>query len=110
MKKILFLQNRNFRLLCFITLISSIGDSLYSLAITLTVYQASGSVAGVAGMWLIRALVRIPAQFAAGIVSDRLNRKAVSIWIYSINTVLVAAFLFTGNRYLMAAYVIIFIL
>lgn len=110
MKKILFLQNRNFRLLCFITLVSSIGDSLYSLAITLTVYQASGSVVGVAGMWLIRALVRIPAQFAAGIVSDRFNRKAVSIWIYSINTVLVAAFLFTGNRYLMAAYVIIFIL
>lgn len=62
MKKMLFLQKRDLRLLCFITLVSSIGDSLYSLAITLAVYQASGSVAGVAGMWLIRALVRIPAQ------------------------------------------------
>lgn len=44
------LKNRTFRLLVWATVVSSFGDSLYALAITLSVYQLSGSLAGVAGM------------------------------------------------------------
>ncbi|MDO4296398.1 MAG: hypothetical protein Q4D90_09620 [bacterium] len=80
MSVLLLKNNRNFRLLCVTTLISSIGDSLYSLACTLTVYALSGSIAGVAGMWMIRAIIRIPGQFLAGVVSDRFNRKYISFF------------------------------
>lgn len=36
---------------------------MYSLACTWTIYNISGLVIGVAGMWLIRAIIRIPGQF-----------------------------------------------
>ncbi len=41
------LKNKSFRLLVWATLVSSFGDSLYALAITLSVYELSGSLAGV---------------------------------------------------------------
>ncbi|MBR3470087.1 MAG: hypothetical protein IKH28_10450, partial [Lachnospiraceae bacterium] len=56
-------KNPAFVKLALATLISSFGDSLYALAITLSVYNITGSIAGVAGMWLIRAVIRIPCQF-----------------------------------------------
>ncbi|MBR4604948.1 MAG: hypothetical protein IKO41_01795, partial [Lachnospiraceae bacterium] len=56
-------KNPAFQKLALATLISSFGDSLYALAITLSVYNITGSIAGVAGMWLIRAVIRIPCQF-----------------------------------------------
>ena len=44
------LKNKIFRILLWVTTISSFGDSLYALAVTLSVYQMSGSIAGVAGI------------------------------------------------------------
>ncbi len=41
------LKNKSFRLLVWAALVSSFGDSLYALAITLSVYELSGSLAGV---------------------------------------------------------------
>jgi hypothetical protein len=41
------LKNKSFRLLVWATIVSSFGDSLYALAITLSVYELSGSLAGV---------------------------------------------------------------
>lgn len=41
------LKNKSFRLLVWATLVSSFGDSLYALAITLSVYELSGSLASV---------------------------------------------------------------
>ena len=52
------LKNKIFRILLWVTTISSFGDSLYALAVTLSVYQMSGSIAGVAGMWMIREIGR----------------------------------------------------
>ena len=43
-------KNPAFIKLALATLISSFGDSLYALAITLSVYNITGSIAGVAGM------------------------------------------------------------
>ncbi len=41
------LKNKSFRLLVWAALVSLFGDSLYALAITLSVYELSGSLAGV---------------------------------------------------------------
>lgn len=102
--------NRNFRLICLTTFISSVGDSLYNLACTLTLYAITGSVAGVAGMWLIRALIRIPGQFFSGILTDRWNRKYLSVAVYLISAVLVLLFLITEGKNLFLAYGLIFLL
>lgn len=104
------LKNKSFRILVFATIISSFGDSLYALAITLSVYELSGSLAGVAGMWLIRALIRIPCQFLSGVVVDRFNRKKVSIYVYLLSAALMLSFVFTNGKYMLLAYVLIFIL
>lgn len=104
------LKNKTFRLLVWTTVVSSFGDSLYALAITLSVYQLSGSLAGVAGMWLIRALIRIPCQFVSGVIVDRFNRKKVSIYVYLLSAALMLAFVFTNGKYMLFAYVLIFLL
>lgn len=103
-------KKKSFRTLCYATIISSFGDSLYSLACTLTVYTLSGSLIGIAGMWLIRALVRIPSQFFAGVIADRCNRKKVSIGIYLISAFLVSLFLIMNESNLIFAFLLIFIL
>ena len=103
-------RNKAFRYLVGATTISSLGDSLYSLAITLSVYKITGSIIGVALMWLIRALIRIPCQFMAGIVIDYFDKKKVSIMVYFISAVLMILFSLVGSRYVVFAYIIIFIL
>ncbi len=104
------LKNKSFRLLVWATLVSSFGDSLYALAITLSVYELSGSLAGVAGMWLIRALIRIPCQFVSGVIVDRFNRKKVSIYVYLLSAALMLSFVCTNGKYMLLAYVLIFVL
>ena len=86
------------------------GDGLYSLAITLSVYNITGSIVGVAGMWLIRALVRIPCQFFSGVIVDRFNKKRISVIVYILSAFLMFAIAFTNDRFLLLAYIIIFIL
>lgn len=103
-------RNKKFTILALATTISSFGDSLYALAITLSVYNFSGSLAGVAGMWLIRALIRIPCQFISGIIVDKYNRKRISVYIYMISAGLVLAFMFIDSKLLWLAFVLIFIL
>lgn len=104
------LKNKIFRILLWVTTISSFGDSLYALAVTLSVYQMSGSIAGVAGMWMIRVLVRIPCQFVSGVIIDRFNRKKISIYVYLLSAALMLAFALTDGKYMMLAYILIFIL
>lgn len=103
-------KKKPFWILCCATTISSFGDSLYSLACTLTVYALSGSLSGVAGMWLIRALIRIPGQFFAGVMADCFDRKKISIGIYLISAVLVSLFLLTDKAGMLFAFVLIFLL
>ena len=104
------LKNKIFRILLWVTTISSFGDSLYALAVTLSVYQMSGSIAGVAGMWMIRVLVRIPCQFVSRVIIDRFNRKKISIYVYLLSAALMLTFALTDGKYMMLAYILIFIL
>lgn len=103
-------KNPAFVKLALATLISSFGDSLYALAITLSVYNITGSIAGVAGMWLIRAVIRIPCQFLSGVIVDRFNKKKVSIYVYLISAALMLSIVLTNDTYLLLAFVVIFIL
>ena len=103
-------KSQAFRKLSLATLVSSFGDSLYALAITLSVYNITGSIVGVAGMWLIRALIRIPCQFFSGVVVDRFNKKRISIYVYLVSAALMMAIVFTNDQFLWLAFVVIFIL
>ena len=103
-------KNPAFIKLALATLISSFGDSLYALAITLSVYNITGSIAGVAGMWLIRAVIRILCQFLSGVIVDRFNKKKVSIYVYQISAALMLSIVLTNDTYLLLAFVVIFIL
>lgn len=103
-------KNPAFIKLALVTLISSFGDSLYALAITLSVYNITGSIAGVAGMWLIRAVIRILCQFLSGVIVYRFNKKKVSIYVYLISAALMLSIVLTNDTYLLLAFVVIFIL
>ena len=107
-KKIL--NNTLIRTLICATAISSLGDSLYSLAITLSVYSITGSVFGVAGMWMIRAIIRIPCQFFSGLMVDFFNKKRICIYVYLLSAAALMSIVMTNDQYLLLAYVIIFIL
>ncbi len=103
-------NNPLIRTLVCATAISSLGDSLYSLAITLSVYSMTGSLFGVAGMWLIRAIIRIPCQFFSGVMVDFFNKKRICIYVYLLSAAALMSIVMTNNQYLLLAYVIIFIL
>lgn len=104
------LRNKVFRILAYTTTISSLGDSLYALAITLSVYNITGSLMGVAGMWLIRALIRIPCQFFSGVIVDRFDKRKISIYVYLLSAMLMFAIVFTHDQYLILAFFVVFIL
>jgi len=71
------LKNRNFTLLTFGGFISSIGDYLYNIGVTVYLYSATKSVGAVALMWLSRAVLRIPMLYLSGIIADSYNKKRV---------------------------------
>ena len=104
------LSNRNVRLLCCGSFISSIGDNLYNIGLTLSLYMLSGSVAAVANMWLIRALIRIPGQMVGGVIADRYNRKHISVGINFFSALLCFLLVYTGKENLNVTYGIIFLL
>lgn len=102
--------NKNVVLICLGSFISSIGDNLYNIGLTLSLYALSGSVFAVAGMWLIRALIRIPGQFFSGIIADKFNRKKVSVLINLLSGIICFMFVFVNNENMFLAYIIIFLL
>lgn len=70
-------KNRNFMKLILGNTISGFGDSMYNIALTISLYQTTGNVSAVAYMWLIRASMRIPIQFIAGIIADSFPGKRI---------------------------------
>lgn len=103
-------KNKNFTLICLGTLISSIGDNLYNIALTISIYTLSGSIAAVAGMWLVRACIRIPGQFISGIIADKYNRKKVILFTNLFNTLVAFMFILVSGKNIGFAYILIFLL
>ena len=58
-------------------LISNLGSSLTSIAIPLAAYKMTGSMSGLAGVWLLRIVASATVLPLSGVIADRYNRKAI---------------------------------
>lgn len=87
-------KNPNFTLLSIGGFISSIGDYLYNIGITVFLYSMTKSVNSVALMWLSRAVLRIPMLYLSGIIADKYNRKHVIVLTNLISVVIAFLFIF----------------
>lgn len=103
-------QNHNFMKLMIGNTISGLGDSMYNIALTVNLYQTTGSVSAIAFMWLIRAAMRIPVQFLAGIVADSYPRKRLICFTNLISAPISLAFLIVAPGNWPILYLLIFLL
>ena len=110
MKSTSLFRNRNYQALLLGNTISSFGDGLYSIALTVSLYQATGKVSAIAFMWLIRAAMRIPIQFLSGIVADSYPKKQLVCFTNVISTPIALGFLFVDSQNWLILYIIIFFL
>lgn len=72
-------HNRNFSLLWSGQLVSTIGDSLMSLAASIMIYRLTGSALSVGLMLMATAAPSILLGLVAGVLVDRFNRKRIMI-------------------------------
>lgn len=103
-------QNHNFMKLIIGNTISGLGDSMYNIALTVNLYQTTGSVSAIAFMWLIRAAMRIPVQFLAGIAADSYPRKRLICFTNLISAPISLAFLIVAPGNWPILYLLIFLL
>ncbi|MDV3427322.1 MAG: MFS transporter [Bacillota bacterium] len=103
-------KNRNFTLLTAGGFISTIGDYLYNIGITIYLYNMTKSVSSVALMWLSRAVLRIPFLYLSGVISDNYNRKKIIIFTNLISAVIALLFIYTDTNKLWLIYLLAFLL
>jgi MFS family permease len=108
MKKILY--NGDFRSICIGAFISTIGDNLYNIALTIGLYNISGEVSSVAFMWLIRAIMRVPVQFFSGVIADKFNRKYLIVLMNLLSVPIAFLFIFSINQSIYLLYLLVFLL
>lgn len=106
----LIYRNRNFRLLLSGSLISSFGDYLYEIAITLLLYDLTKSIDTIAYMWISKGAFRILILYWGGIITDHYNRKHIITLINYISAPIALMFIFTNWDTLWVAYLGIFLL
>lgn len=103
-------SNKNYTKLLIGNTISSFGDSMYSIALTVALYKATGNISAVAFMWLIRASMRIPIQFISGIIADSYPRKKLICITNLISAPVALGFLFFDSQNHILIYLLIFFL
>lgn len=103
-------KNKNFALLTIGGFISSIGDYLYNIGITVFIYSITKSVGSVALMWLSRGVLRIPILYISGIMADKYNRKKIIMFTNLLSVVIAFLFIFTDRSNLWLVYVLAFLL
>lgn len=103
-------KNKNFALLSIGGFVSSIGDYLYNIGVTVYLYSLTNSIGSVALMWLSRGILRIPLLYLSGLIADSYNKKKVII-ITNLASV-IFAFLLTlvNDKNLWLVYILAFIL
>lgn len=104
------LKNKNFTFLALGGFISSIGDYLYTIAVTVYLYSTTSSILSVALMWLSRGILRIPDLYLSGIVADYFNKKKVIIWINLLSAVTAFLFIFGNGNRIWLVYILAFLL
>lgn len=103
-------NNKNFRYLYFGGVISTIGDYLYDIAITLLVFDITKSINSIAFMWLSKGLLRIFVQYFSGQISDRLNRKYIIVSVNLISIIPALLLIFINKHTIVLAYLGVFLL
>ncbi len=68
------------------------------------------SVTAVAGMWFIRAIMRVPVQFFAGIIADKYNNRKVIAMMNFVSVPIAAAFLLSQHAPIYYTYFLVFLL
>lgn len=91
------IRNRRYFPLWLGQLISNLGDTLHYIALVVWVYQRTGSSLVVAGTVFFEVVPVILLAPVAGVIIDRLSRKAVLVGADLARTVLVLALLFTSE-------------
>src|ERR1700739_5142541 len=91
-------RNRNFRRLWSAQIVSEIGDWFYTLAIYTLLLQLTGHASSVALALVLQVLPQTLAGPTAGVVNDRLRRKAGMIAADLIRFVVVLAMLLVRSR------------
>ncbi len=104
------LRNKNFALLGIGGFISSIGDYMYYIGITVYLYTETKSVGAIAFMWLSRAVLRIPMQYISGIIADKYNKKKAIAYTNLISAVFAFLFVFVDKSNIWLTYVLAFVL
>jgi len=103
-------KNKSFTLLSIGGFISSIGDYLYNIGITVYLYSLTKSVGAVALMWLSRAVLRIPMLYLSGFIADSYNKKKVIIFTNLASVIFAFLFTLVNDQRLWLVYILAFIL
>ncbi len=101
------LRNRNFALLWYGQLVSTIGDSLMSLAASILVYRLTNSALSVGLMLMATALPSIVLGLFAGVFVDRYDRKRIMISADLVRALLVLLVPFLVSNNIAWLYVIV---
>jgi MFS family permease len=86
-------KNRNFRLLWTAQVISEVGDWFYTVAIYSLLLEYTGSAKSIALAFTLQVLPQFLCSPSAGVVNDRLSRRAVMIFADWARAVIVAGML-----------------
>ncbi|MGN9160829.1 MFS transporter [Clostridium sulfidigenes] len=103
-------KNKNFTLLSIGGFISSIGDYLYNIGVTVYIYSLTKSVGAVALMWLSRGVLRIPMLYLSGLIADFYNKKRVIMVTNLVSVIFAFLFIFINGQRLWLVYILAFIL
>lgn len=90
--------------------ISSIGDYLYNIGVTVYLYSMTKSVGAIALMWLSRAVLRIPMLYLSGIIADSHNKKKVIFLTNLVSVIFAFLFVFANNQRIWLVYILAFLL
>lgn len=103
-------KNKNFALLSTGGFISSIGDYLYNIGVTVYLYNLTNSIGAVALMWLSRAVLRIPLLYLSGFIADSFNKKKVIMITNLASVIFAVLFTLVNDHRLWLVYILAFIL
>jgi len=103
-------KNKNFTLLSIGGFISSIGDYLYNIGVTVYLYSLTKSVGAVALMWLSRGVLRIPMLYLSGLIADSYNKKRVIMVTNLVSVIFAFLFTLVNDQRLWLVYILAFIL
>src|SRR5712692_6204556 len=101
------IHNRGYFPLWLGQLISNLGDTLHYIALVVSVYQRTGSSLVVAGTVFFEVVPIILVAPIAGVVIDRLPRKAILVVADVVRAVLVLALLLTTQLWQIYAIIVL---